>query len=48
MLEDKTMSAKWKLRYQIFWDNTPKSKRKNARQIENIIWQAKLYSSLFE
>ena len=41
-------NANWKLRFEIFWNNTPKKKRRTISQINNIKSQAKLYTALWE
>ena len=40
-------NADWKLKFLIFWHNTPKKKRKTRLQIDNIKLQAKLHTALF-
>jgi len=40
--------AKWKLRFEIFWNNTPKKLRRTKYQINNIVSQAKIYTILYQ
>ncbi len=40
-------NSNWKIRFQIFWNNTPKNKRRTIQQINIIKSQAKLYTSIF-
>jgi RecA-family ATPase len=39
--------AKWKVQFQIMWNNTPKKLRKTITQINNIKSQAKLYTAIW-
>lgn len=40
--------ARWKLRFQSMWRNTPKNKRRTKQEINKIKANAKLYTSLYE
>ncbi len=40
--------ARWKLRFQSMWRNTPKNKRRTKEEINKIKANAKLYTSLYE
>ena len=40
-------NANWKVRFEIFWNNTPKKKRRTISQINHIKSQAKLYTTLW-
>ena len=39
--------AKWKIQFQIMWNNTPKKKRRTISQINNIKSQSKIYVTLW-
>ena len=39
--------AKWKIQFQIMWNNTPKKLRRTISQVNNIKSQAKLYVALW-
>lgn len=47
MIETIKTNAKWKLIFQIIWNNTPKKKRTTISQINSIKSQAKIYTSLY-
>ena len=47
MKSDLTTSAKWKLQYQIIFDNTPKKLRRTKSQITNLKSQAKIYITIW-
>ena len=47
MTTELTTTAKWKLQYQIIFNNTPKKFRKTNIQITNLKSQAKIYIILW-
>ena len=47
MKKELTTTAKWKLQYQIIFDNTPKKFRRTKNQITNLKSQAKIYLEIW-
>lgn len=42
-----SIEAKWKIQFQIMWNNTPKKLRRTISQVNNIRSQAKIYTTLW-